>query len=294
MSNVRLDENNCLVYGYVMWDGVSKPERLEDGGQKISCKIAIDPNDQQEALTFLHELEARQINTGIFKGNLPAGANRAIGQIGPNEKFSEYFPGFYVVNGVTYNAVQVVDANTGQDLPPMQYGPKLYAGARVGLILSPREYNNKQKGVGWWLGGVGIDLNDNSPMIQVGGGGFDARQAFGGGGQAQQPQGQQQQWQGNPQQQPQQQQAQQPQGQQQQWQGNPQQQQQNVPPQQSQPDPQFGNPQQQQAQQPQGQQQQQWQGNPQQQPQQQQGFQQPQGNPQQGFQQQNNGGYGPQ
>jgi hypothetical protein len=184
-----LNENHCLVHGFVVWDGVSRAETLDDGGKKFSVKIAVDPNDPQ-AIQELHNLEQQQINSGQFKGNLPAGAHRAIGQVSGNEKLSEWFNGYYIINAVTYQAPQIVDANSGQDMQPMAWGPKLYTGARIGVIVSPREYNNKQKGVGWWLSGIGIYPNDQSPQLNIGGGGYDARQAFGGGGQ-QAPQGQQ-------------------------------------------------------------------------------------------------------
>lgn len=162
---------NCRV----IWDGVTRPESLDDGGKKYSLKVAqLASNPENGELATILD---RELKSCEFRGVLPPGGIAGMGETRPGE-FGDMIPGHKVFNSVTYsNPPDVYDVN-GQKLDPMQYSAMLYAGATVQLILSARSYNNKSKGLGFWLNGIKI-IDTTSPKLPVGGGSIDAGAVFG-------------------------------------------------------------------------------------------------------------------
>lgn len=161
---------NCRI----LWDGVTKPESLEGGGQKHSLKVAQIASAPENG--ELQVILDRELQQGEFRGVLPPGGLPGISDIRPGE-YGDMIPGHKVFNTVTYNGVPDVFDVNGQKLDPMQYGSMLYPGATVQLIVSARTYNNKSKGLGFWLNGIKI-IDATSPKLPVGGGAIDAGAAF--------------------------------------------------------------------------------------------------------------------
>ena len=177
-----LHENSVILEGgIVVWEGVKNPE-VKTGANnepfsKYGLKIVLPPNSRD--LPLLDQLAQQCLQNCQFKGRLPAGAHWIMKQVGPGE-FNDLFPGWWCVNGITYRAPQVYD-ESGNLLQPMQYGPLLYTGQRVDLLVSPKDYNEQSKGIKAQLEGVRIIVSANAQPVQLGGG-ANAAAAFGGGG----------------------------------------------------------------------------------------------------------------
>lgn len=149
----------------VIWDGVvAKPEQMDDGSFKYSLRVAIPANAPE--ISELQTIIDRELQTGIFKGVFPNGGNQAMSDVGAGE-FGDMLVGHKVMNSVTYGTRPDVYDINGQMLDPMVYGHMLYPGATVQLILSARSYNNKSKGLGFWLNGIKI-IDTTSPKLPVG------------------------------------------------------------------------------------------------------------------------------
>ena len=177
------DEKHVMVEGIIVWDGVTQPETdTLVGKPKHSIKLVIQPGSPD--IAELQQIADNELRAGDFKGVLPNGGKMPLGTATAAE-FSGLFPGYTVINAGTYNgAPQVFDLN-GQQLQAMQYGPQLYPGARVKLLVHAYTYNNKSKGVALGLDGLQI-VDATLPRLQIGGG-IDAAKAFGGGGAAPTP-----------------------------------------------------------------------------------------------------------
>lgn len=161
---------NCRV----LWDGITRPEALDGGGFKHSIKVAQLASSPENG--ELQVILDRELQNGEFRGVLPPGGLPGMGDIRGGE-YGDMIPGHKVFNTVTFNgAPEVFDIN-GQKLDPAHYGSMLYPGATVQLIVSARSYNNKSKGLGFWLNGIKI-IDATTPKLPVGGGAVDAGAAF--------------------------------------------------------------------------------------------------------------------
>jgi len=175
-------KNMVVCRGIVVWDGITRPEALEakDGkapGMKWNLKIVLEPNNPD--LPVLDQLAQRELFEGEFKGNLPRGGNMPIGNVG-NDEFKGMFPGHAVINVSTFRQPQVVGEN-GNTLQPHEYGPLIYNGQRVDVILHCNTYNNVSKGVATRLDAIRILTSENAPRLDIGGGGtFDTTKVWGG------------------------------------------------------------------------------------------------------------------
>jgi len=170
----------------VVWDGITSPEPSEGNGKlRYSLKVVVHPNNPDIGL--LHKLANDCLMASEFKGVLPNGGLMPVGIAGPAE-FGGMFPGFAVINASTYLQPQVYDEN-GKELQPMQYGPMVYTGQKVRLLVTCFAYNNKSKGVKASLEGFQVIASAQAPRLQIGNGGGAAAKAFGAPG-GQQPQGQ--------------------------------------------------------------------------------------------------------
>src|SRR5690606_36513765 len=101
-----------------------------------------------------------------WPAGLPAGANPAFTVVEP-AKYPE-IPDHVELNAVTYGAAPAVFDVNGRELSALEYSRALYAGAKVRVIVKPRIYDNKSKGVGFWLGSVQI-IDATTPRFAVAG-----------------------------------------------------------------------------------------------------------------------------
>lgn len=173
--------------GTVVWDGIKSPEQITPTSgspfTKYTLKIVVPPNSPD--LAILDQLGRTCLQESVFKGQLPAGGHWIMKQAGAHE-FNGLFPGWWVVNGITYQPPQVFDEQ-GNILNAMQYGPALFPGQQVNMLVSAKDYNEKSKGIKAQLEGFQIVASANAQPISVGGGSVNAAGAFGGGGAPQNP-----------------------------------------------------------------------------------------------------------
>jgi hypothetical protein len=159
----------------VVWDGISQPEKMDDGTLKHTLKVVFPTHTGDDQL--VNQLATECLRESEFKGVLPQGANWAISQVQAGE-FQDLFPGHACVNTSTFRVPDVFDER-GQKLNPMQYGQLIYSGQKVNAIVTCRAYNNKSRGVKCQLEGFQIVASANAPRLNLGGGGFNAASAFG-------------------------------------------------------------------------------------------------------------------
>lgn len=177
------DRDHVMINGAtVVWDGITRPDQAPDGSPKYSLKVVVPP--QCTDLPDFSTLANQKLQESEFKGTLPAGGRMPIGTAGANE-FNGMFTGWTVLNCNSRRVPDVYDEN-GKLLQPMQYGPLLYGGQRVNVLVHCYAYNNMgNKGVACGLDGFAIVASAQAPRQDFGGSSVDTAAAFGGGAPAQ-------------------------------------------------------------------------------------------------------------
>ena len=175
------DSHVITCNGTVIWEAVTKPDINESSGnQTWNLRVAVDPAAPEVA--ELQELVVRALkNSSKPNVNLTNRGNNPISQIDA-AKFPELPPHWVCFSaGTIQGAPPVMDAN-GAELQPMSYGPKLYNGSIVRLLVHSYAYDNKQKGVNFGLDGVQI-IDGTAPRLSIGAAGLGkeaVKAAFGG------------------------------------------------------------------------------------------------------------------
>jgi len=175
----QYDEKHVKICGgIIVWDGITQPEqtKFDDGstGTKYELSIAVEPTNPD--LPLVEQLATKALADSKWRGQLPAGAHWPIKQATPSMQGAG-LGHMLVIKGVTYYAPDVYDEN-GARLDPMQYGPALYTGQRVDILISCKDYDNKSKGIKAQLAGFQIIASAQAPQLQIGGDGVAAG-AFG-------------------------------------------------------------------------------------------------------------------
>lgn len=174
-----IDDKSIRIDGaIVVWDGVTRPA-VKDGKTKWTLKIVIEPNNPH--LADFIALGGRAIQQSQWSGNLPANAHKPMNKASPNE-FNGLFPGWAVINGITYKDVPEVVNEQNQLIDPMTYRSLFFAGQQVDVAFGTYEYNvNGNMGIAASLGPIRIIQSANKQKIDVGGGpgGPSASDAFG-------------------------------------------------------------------------------------------------------------------
>jgi U5 snRNP spliceosome subunit len=174
------DSHVITCDGVVIWEAITKPDVNEaSGNQSWNLRIAVLPNAPEVA--ELQQLVQKALRDSSKKGVSVANpGNNPISPIDA-EKFPE-LPGRVCFSaGTIQGAPPVMDAN-GAELAPMSYGPKLYNGTVVRLLVHAYAYDNKQRGVNFGLDGVQI-IDATAPRLSIGAAGMAkeaVKAAFGG------------------------------------------------------------------------------------------------------------------
>ena len=198
----QYDEDHVKVIGgIVTYEGITQPEtvKFSDGSSGTKYEMSIGLERSNPDLALVEALQTRALLASKWKGQLPAGAHRAV-KAAPPSLVNAGLGHLTVIKAVTYYQPDVYDEH-GARLEPMQYGPALYPGQRVDILISCKDYDNVSKGIKAQLDGFQIIASANAPRLSIGGDGVAAGAFAGGGGQPAQPQqAQQQQQQAQPQQ----------------------------------------------------------------------------------------------
>ncbi len=167
--------------GIIIWEAVTKPD-VSDKDQSLSwnLRVAVDPNAPEVAELrqlrdkALRESKKPNVNPGN-PGNDPIMSIDAA-------KFPEIPSNWLAFSAGTKQGAPTVCNAAGLDLQPMTYGPQLYNGAIVRLLVHAYAYDNKQRGINYGLDGVQI-INSQAPRLSIGAVGMSkdaVKGAFGG------------------------------------------------------------------------------------------------------------------
>lgn len=177
-----VENNSCVLTGnaILIWDGLTKPDVKDDGSKTWNVSVAVPANAPELVeLEALRQKALREKAKPTVNVNMPG--NNPIHDIDAS-KFPE-LPGYKVFKGTTtLGAPEVFDIN-GATLSPMIYGPQIYNGVVVRLIVDAYTYDNKQKGVNFGLQSIQI-VDATAPRLAIGAAGIStdaARAAFMGG-----------------------------------------------------------------------------------------------------------------
>lgn len=175
------DSHVISCNGTIIWEAVTKPDINETTGNKSwNLRVAIDPNSPEHA--ELVELKNRALkNSSKPNVNPRTPGNDPISPI-DQAKFPELPAHFVCFSAGTIQGAPPVYNLEGAELQPMSYGPQLYNGAIVRLLVHAYAYDNKQKGINYGLDGVQI-VDSTVPRLAIGAAGLSkdaVKSAFGG------------------------------------------------------------------------------------------------------------------
>ena len=175
----KVGEHNVISgRAIVIWDGINKPETKDNGKIVHSLKVAMlpsDPSFNEIDVVAKFALAAHP----KLKGVIPPGGYNWHMATDP-AKFDGVLAGYKAFNCKTTRGFppEVFDANNVK-LDPMQYGPMLYPGAIVNVLVHCYAYDEVSKGVACGLDGIRI-MDITAPRLNVESGGIDTAAAFGG------------------------------------------------------------------------------------------------------------------
>ena len=166
----------------IIWDGITRPETMKNNialpKPVYSLKVAGSP--QAPWLADIQALVQATLVASEFKGVMPHNGDHPVKQCDPTLAEGK-LAGMISINAKTRNGAPKVFDIAGAPLEPMVYGPMLYPGALVKLLVTAYPFNKEgNKGVALSLDGIQI-VDATVPRLPIGGAGPDAAAAFGGG-----------------------------------------------------------------------------------------------------------------
>lgn len=171
----------------IIWDGIiTRPETMKNNialpKPIYSLKVAGSP--QAPWLADINALVQATLVASEFKGVMPHNGDHPVKQCNPTLAEGK-LAGLISINAKTRNGAPKVFDAAGALLEPMAYGPMMYPGCLVKLLVTAYPFNKEgNKGVALSLDGVQI-IDATAPRLPIGGAGPDAAAAFGGGAPAQ-------------------------------------------------------------------------------------------------------------
>ena len=173
------EENNVIVNACtIVWDAITKPERQDDGSMKYAVRVILAPNSPD--LPLLEQIAQQALMSSKWRGQLPANGKMPLTAASPNV-VAAGFPGHVSFSSSTYQLPQVF-SEQGLILQPMQYGPLVFTGQRVNVLVSARDYDaGGGKGIRFQLEGLQIIESAGATPVNFGGSSVNAAAAFGGG-----------------------------------------------------------------------------------------------------------------
>lgn len=179
----QFDEKHVkLCGGIVVWDGVTRPEVVQQGAKagsnKWSLKVVFEPHNQDVAL--FDQLANQALAESKWRGQLPGGGRMPI-SIAQAHEFGGNFAGWPVISfKTTLKAPDVYDEN-GAPVDPMQLAQLLYTGQKVDVLAHCYEYDAAgNKGISAGLDAFALIVSAQAPRLNIGGG-INTAGAFGGG-----------------------------------------------------------------------------------------------------------------
>lgn len=174
------DSHVITCDGIVIWEALTNPDISDkDGSKSWNLRIAVDPAAPEVAeLKQLHQKALRESKkpgvTVQRPGNDPISVIDAA-------KFPELPPHWVCFSAGTKQGAPVVMSIDGAEMQPMAYGPLMYNGTKVRLLVHAYAYDNVQKGVNFGLDGVQV-IDGTAPRLSIGAAGMSkdaVKAAFG-------------------------------------------------------------------------------------------------------------------
>jgi hypothetical protein len=165
----------------IIWDGITRPETMKNGvaipKPIYSLKVAGSP--QAPWIADINALVQATLVASEFKGVMPHNGDHPVKQCDPTLA-GGVLTGMVSINAKTRNGAPKVFDAAGALLEPMVYGPMMYPGCLVKLLVTAYPFNKEgNKGVALSLDGIQI-VDATAPRLPIGGAGPDAAAAFGG------------------------------------------------------------------------------------------------------------------
>jgi hypothetical protein len=166
----------------IIWDGITRPETMKNNQPLpkpiYSLKVAGSP--QAPWIADINALVQATLIASEFKGVMPHNGDHPVKQCDPTLAEGK-LAGLISINAKTRNGAPKVFDMAGALLEPMVYGPMMYPGCLVKLLVTAYPFNKEgNKGVALSLDGIQI-VDATAPRLPIGGAGPDAAAAFGGG-----------------------------------------------------------------------------------------------------------------
>lgn len=174
----QFDENNIMIEGaVVVWEGLKNPARKDDGSPSYELGIVIPPNSPDKIL--LEQLAGRSLQFSKWRGVMPNGGNWPMKVVEASD-LDGLFTGWIKMSVKTKHAPQCFNETGDVIAEPMRWGPTLFTGQKVDVLVNAYEYDNKQKGIAFGLQGFCPLVSAGAQAISIGGGGgANAAAAFG-------------------------------------------------------------------------------------------------------------------
>lgn len=174
------DSHVITCDGIVIWEALTNPDISDkDGSKTWNLRVAVDPAAPEVAeLKQLHEKALRESKKpGV---TLQRPGNNPISVIDA-AKFPEIPSHWVCFSAGTKQGAPVVMSIDGAEMQPMAYGPLMYNGTKVRMLVHAYAYDNVQKGVNFGLDGVQI-IDGTAPRLSIGAAGMSkdaVKAAFG-------------------------------------------------------------------------------------------------------------------
>lgn len=161
------------------WDGLRTPETRQSGS--INYNISFLMLKTAPEYAELDAIAKAQLASGQFKGVLPPGGHMPLELIADPAKYGAQYNNHLVIKAGTSRGVPTICDNNLQSLQPMVFGPMLYPGCIINVLVDSWDYNTINKGVAFGLQGIQI-VDSTAPVLPVAAGMSpdDVTKAFGG------------------------------------------------------------------------------------------------------------------
>jgi hypothetical protein len=173
----KVDENNVMIEGaIVVWEGIKNPKANNEGVVSYELGIVIPPTSPDKIL--LESLAAQELQRSKWAGVMPNGGNWPLKVLGASD-LDGLFTGWIKMSVKTQHSPQCYSETGDLIQGPMVWGPTLFSGQKVDVLVNSFPYENKQKGIGFGLQGFCPLVSAGASPISIGGGGANAAAAFG-------------------------------------------------------------------------------------------------------------------
>lgn len=164
-----VNEGKSVLTGnaVIIWNGLTKPDTVtSEKGDYLSWNLRVAMLAHAPEHVELQELVKIGLKNSIKKNvSVASPGNNPVSDI-DLAKFPE-LPGHKVFSAsTTTGAPEVYDVH-GNLLSPMEYGPLIYNGCVVRLMVDSYAYDTKQKGINFGMQGVQI-IDATAPRLSIG------------------------------------------------------------------------------------------------------------------------------